>query len=103
MILKAKERSGGSQLARYLLSMRENDHVEQHEVRGFVSDDLFFGESCLHLSILTWVDSTQNWRRCRGSGQVVFSELRKVASWSELRCTFSHFRDKDKNEVIIVL
>lgn len=33
----------------------------------------------------------------------VFSELRKIASWSEQRCTFSHFRDKDKNEVDIVL
>src|SRR5690606_18799099 len=40
MILKAKERGGGAQLARYLLSMRDNDHVELHEVRGFVSDDL---------------------------------------------------------------
>lgn len=40
MILKAKERGGGPQLARYLLSMRDNDHVELHEVRGFVSDDL---------------------------------------------------------------
>jgi predicted AAA+ superfamily ATPase len=33
----------------------------------------------------------------------VVSELRKIASWSEQRCTFSHFRDKDKNEVDIVL
>ena len=33
----------------------------------------------------------------------VFSELRKIASWSDQRCTFSHFRDKDKNEVDIVL
>jgi len=33
----------------------------------------------------------------------VFSELRKIASWSEQRCTFSHFRDKDKNKVDIVL
>ena len=40
MILKAKERGGGAQLARYLLSMRDNDHVELHEVRGFVGDDL---------------------------------------------------------------
>lgn len=40
MIIKAKERGDGAQLARYLLSMRENDHVELHEVRGFVSDDL---------------------------------------------------------------
>lgn len=40
MILKAKERGGGAQLARYLLSMRDNDHVDLHEVRGFVSDDL---------------------------------------------------------------
>ncbi|GGX70527.1 hypothetical protein GCM10007385_44450 [Tateyamaria omphalii] len=33
----------------------------------------------------------------------VFGELRKIASWSNQRCTFSHFRDKDKNEVDIVL
>ncbi|NOD95276.1 DUF4143 domain-containing protein [Ruegeria sp. HKCCD4884] len=33
----------------------------------------------------------------------VFSELRKIATWSEQRCTLSHFRDKDRNEVDIVL
>ncbi len=33
----------------------------------------------------------------------VFSEVQKIATWSEERCTFSHFRDKDKNEVDIVL
>ena len=40
MIIKAKERGDGAQLARYLLTMRDNDHVELHEVRGFISDDL---------------------------------------------------------------
>lgn len=40
MILKAKERGDAPQLARYLLTMRDNDHVELHDVRGFVSDDL---------------------------------------------------------------
>ncbi len=33
----------------------------------------------------------------------VFSELQKIAAWSEPRCAFSHFRDKDKNEVDIVV
>ena len=33
----------------------------------------------------------------------VFSELQKIATWSTQRCSFSHFRDKDKNEVDIVL
>lgn len=33
----------------------------------------------------------------------VFSELRKIASWSKQRCSFAHFRDKDKNEVDLVL
>lgn len=33
----------------------------------------------------------------------VFSELQKIATWSDMRCAFSHFRDKDKNEVDIVL
>lgn len=40
MILKAKERGDAGQLARYLLSMRDNEHVELHEVYGFASDDL---------------------------------------------------------------
>jgi len=40
MILKAKERGDAGQLARYLLTMRDNEHVELHEVSGFVSDDL---------------------------------------------------------------
>lgn len=40
MILKAKERGDAPQLARYLLSLRDNEHVELHDVRGFVSDDL---------------------------------------------------------------
>lgn len=47
MILKAKERGDAPQLARYLLDQRDNEHVELHEVRGFISDDLIdaFGEA----------------------------------------------------------
>lgn len=47
MILKAKERGNAPQLARYLLAMRDNEHVELHDVRGFISDDLVeaFGEA----------------------------------------------------------
>lgn len=40
MILKAKERGDGGQLARYLLATRDNEHVELHELSGFVSDEL---------------------------------------------------------------
>jgi len=40
VILKASERGDAPQLGRYLLAMRDNEHVELHEVRGFVSDDL---------------------------------------------------------------
>lgn len=40
MILKAKERGDAGQLARYLLATRDNEHVELHEVAGFMSDDL---------------------------------------------------------------
>lgn len=40
MILKGSERGDAPQLARYLLAMRDNEHVELHDVRGFVSDDL---------------------------------------------------------------
>ncbi len=38
MILKASQRAGGTQLAMHLLKTEENEHVEVHEVRGFVSD-----------------------------------------------------------------
>ncbi|MCB9989736.1 MAG: relaxase [Rhodospirillales bacterium] len=40
MILKASERGGAKQLARHLLASRDNDHVEVHEVRGFLSEEL---------------------------------------------------------------
>jgi hypothetical protein len=40
VILKGSQRSGGKQLGHHLLKTEENEHVEVHEVRGFVSDDL---------------------------------------------------------------
>lgn len=40
MILKGSQRSGGMQLAKHLLNMKDNDHVTVQEVSGFVSDDL---------------------------------------------------------------
>ena len=40
MILKASQRGGGKQLALHLLRTDENEHVETHEVRGFISQDL---------------------------------------------------------------
>ncbi len=39
MILQGNQRGGASELAMHLLK-DENDHVEVHELRGFVSDDL---------------------------------------------------------------
>lgn len=40
MILKASQRGGGKQLGLHLLKTEENEHVEVHEIRGFVSDDV---------------------------------------------------------------
>lgn len=40
MILKASQRGNPSQLSRHLLNSRDNEHVELHEVRGFVAEDL---------------------------------------------------------------
>lgn len=40
MILKASQRGGGRQLAAHLLRTDENEHVEVHELRGFIADDL---------------------------------------------------------------
>lgn len=40
MILKGNQRSGAKQLAVHLLRTDENEHVEVHEIRGFLADDL---------------------------------------------------------------
>lgn len=40
MILKGDERGNSKQLAVHLLNDRDNEHVEVHEVRGFVSEDV---------------------------------------------------------------
>ncbi len=40
MILKGSQRSSGSQLARHLMNVQDNEHVEIHDIRGFVSDNL---------------------------------------------------------------
>lgn len=40
MILKASERGHAAELARHLMNAQDNEHVELHELRGFVSDDL---------------------------------------------------------------
>ena len=40
MILKGSQRSGAKQLGLHLLKTDENEHVELHEIRGFVSDDV---------------------------------------------------------------
>jgi hypothetical protein len=40
MLLKASERANGQALATHLLNAHDNDHVEVHELRGFISDTL---------------------------------------------------------------
>lgn len=40
MILVASQRGGAKQLGLHLLKISENEHVEVHEVRGFVSEDV---------------------------------------------------------------
>lgn len=40
MILKGSQRAGAKQLAAHLLKAEENEHVEVHELRGFVADSL---------------------------------------------------------------
>ena len=40
MILKGNQRAGGRQLAVHLLRADENEHVEVHELRGFMAADL---------------------------------------------------------------
>lgn len=40
MILKGNERANGRELATHLMKGRENEHIELHDLRGFVADDL---------------------------------------------------------------
>ena len=40
MILKASQRGGATQLALHLLKTEENEHVEVHEVSGFIAEDI---------------------------------------------------------------
>ena len=40
MILKASKRGGSTQLGIHLLKTEENEHVEVHEISGFIADDL---------------------------------------------------------------
>ncbi len=40
MILNGNERTGAARLARHLMNAQDNEHVELHELRGFIADDL---------------------------------------------------------------
>ena len=40
MIVKGSQRGGGKQLGVHLTRKDDNDHVELHEIRGFLSDDI---------------------------------------------------------------
>ncbi|MGD9841550.1 MAG: relaxase/mobilization nuclease domain-containing protein [Steroidobacteraceae bacterium] len=40
MILKGSQRGGGRQMALHLLKTEANEHVEIHEVRGFIASDI---------------------------------------------------------------
>lgn len=40
MILKASQRAGATQLAQHLLNNHDNEHIEIHEISGFVAQDL---------------------------------------------------------------
>lgn len=41
MILKGSQRGNAAQLAKHLTNMRDNEHVDLHELRGFMNEDEF--------------------------------------------------------------
>ena len=47
MILEGNQRGGAKNLALHLLQ-EENDHVDVHELRGFISDDLVSALNKVH-------------------------------------------------------
>ncbi len=40
MILKGNQRAGGRQMAVHLLNGEQNEHVNVHQVRGFIASDV---------------------------------------------------------------
>ena len=40
MILEGNQRAGAAKMARHLMNLEENDHVEVHEISGFLSTDI---------------------------------------------------------------
>ncbi len=40
MIIKGSQRAGAKDLAQHLIKAEDNEHIDVHELRGFVSDDL---------------------------------------------------------------
>jgi hypothetical protein len=62
MILKGSQRGGARQLGDHLLKKTENEHVEVHEVRGFLASDL--------LGALREAEATAKGTRCK---QFMFS------------------------------
>jgi hypothetical protein len=57
VIIKGNQRSGGKALAVHLMNARDNDHVELHEVRGFMSGDL--------MGAFLEVEAAANGTKCR--------------------------------------
>lgn len=57
MILKASERGNAANLARHLLNTTDNEHVELHDLRGFIADDLH--------SALQEADAISRGTRCK--------------------------------------
>ena len=39
MILKGSQRGNARELSKHLMNMRDNEHVELHDLRGFMSED----------------------------------------------------------------
>ena len=50
MILEGNQRGGASRMARHLMNIEDNEHVEVHEVSGFLSDNLHDAFHEMHAS-----------------------------------------------------
>jgi hypothetical protein len=57
VILKGSQRGSGGQLARHLLNAEDNDHIEVHELRGFLAEDL--------MGAFAEIDATAMGTKCR--------------------------------------
>lgn len=89
MILKGSQRGQAEQLAAHLLNAHDNDHIDVHQLRGFLADDLAgafeeieatsLGTKCVQPFFSVSINPP-----AEGSAKLTNKDFRVAAHWIEL-------------------